>query len=151
MLPGSVIEVPDQLRTDGLMADEMDPYVIFSKVCSTIPQKSEGDLVWRFLNRTRADFDSLEAFQKEHQYLRSRMTELELCPPDEFMVICILQKLEDTMPRAYPFLERELIAGNLTWEGLMEDISCEKRREKACSLPAVARHQGGPWTCQGQP
>lgn len=144
MLTSSVIEVRDKLRTAGLAANEMDPYVIYSKVCSTIPKCTGdfiGDLIWRFIKRQREEFDSLEAFQKEYQYLRRRMQELNVCPPDKFMVFGTLKKLEETMPRAYPFLEREFEADNLTWDGLMEAISREKNREKAPALAALALGQ----------
>lgn len=146
MLLSSVIEIRDKLRTAGLAVEEMDPHAIYTKVCQTIPQDSEdfiGDLMWRFMERRREDFDSLEAFQREHQYLRRRMRELDVCPQDKFMIFCTLKKLEDTIPKAFPFLEREFEAKNLTWDGLMKAITREKSREKAPALAAAAPTQQG--------
>lgn len=65
------------------------------------------------------------------------MQELNVCPPDKFMIFGTLKKLEETMPRAYPFLEREFEADNLTWDSLMEAISREKSREKALALATL--------------
>lgn len=66
MLRRSVTEVCDQLQTAGLEAYEMDPYVIYSKVCSVFSNYSGErvvDLMWRFTKRTAtSDYGSLEAF-----------------------------------------------------------------------------------------
>lgn len=141
MLRDSLMEVRDKLRTAGLSDGEMDPFVIYTKVCQTIPRDSEcsiGDLMLRFANRGRANFDSLESFQEEHQYLRCRMQELGVCPPDKFMIFCTLKKLEDAMPRAYPFLERDFEAGILDWNELMQAITRETRRDKVQTAPTIA-------------
>lgn len=142
MLRFSTIDFRDQLKRGGLGDDEMDPYVIYSKVCSVIPENTEqhiGDLMWRFMTRTMADYDSLEAFQDDHEYLRRRMTELKVCPPDKFMIFYTLQKLEETMPLDHPFLERDFRKGNLTWNGLMEAVLFESRREIARGHAGLAK------------
>lgn len=72
--------------------------------------------------------------------------ELEVCPPDTFMIFCTLKKLEATMPQTYLFLERDFKAGKLDCDGLMRAISREISREKAASLDAMAygRQRGCP-------
>ncbi|KAF3761599.1 hypothetical protein M406DRAFT_74549 [Cryphonectria parasitica EP155] len=114
------------LTNAGLSVGEENPYVIYNAVLKTIPKHSEDyidQIAIRLANCKVADYSTLQAFRDDLQYMKRRLKELKLEPPEGFLLAIILKKIEDVLPEMHAFARRDYKLGTLTWDNLMAEIN----------------------------
>ncbi|KAF3770486.1 hypothetical protein M406DRAFT_66889 [Cryphonectria parasitica EP155] len=126
LLQSTLHKVRSTLTNAGLPVGEEDPYVIYNAVLKTIPKHSEehiDQIATRLANCKVADYSTLQAFRDDLQYMKRRLKELKLDPPEGFLLAIVLKKIEDVLPEMHAFARRDHKLDKLTWDTLMAEIN----------------------------
>lgn len=118
--------VKHTLDNNGWDRKEKNPYTLYTFIKRAVPRLSadaKGALIVELGSLNMTSFDSIPAFQNRVQYLKRRLSELQVTADDQFYMWFVVNAMQSAYPDEYRFLVRDLEKEELRWDTLMIKLS----------------------------
>jgi hypothetical protein len=127
IIKGSLQAVRTLFINNGWDPNNRSPKYHYDFVLRYIPKVSEaslGDLVLELGRINRADFDSMLKYQDRLNWLKKKLTKLKMLVNEEkFWLWIAINGIREHYAQQHAFMVRDMDAGTLTWDKLMEQLS----------------------------